>query len=103
MKFNSSPDNDLNTLCQRLKKKCSWNVTCQNPHTHMAVHLAICYSKSRFTSMMVIRLTCSVVNGIEYGRADGESEAEAKNAAARVALTQLRQEVQASNSSTSPP
>jgi len=69
----------------------------------MAVHLAICYSKSRFTPMMVIRLTCSVVNGIEYGRADGESEDSAKNAAARVALTQLRQEVQDSNSSTSPP
>jgi len=69
----------------------------------MAVHLAICYSKSRFTSMMAIGLTCSVVNGIEYGRADGESEDEAKNSAARVALTQLRQEVQGSNSSTSPP
>jgi len=78
-------------------------VTCQNPPTHMAVHLAICYSKSRFTSMMVIGLTCSVVNGIEYGRADGESEDQAKNAAARVALIQLRQEVQGSNSSTSPP
>ena len=53
--------------------------------------------------MMVIRLTCSAVSGIEYGRADGESEDEAKNTAARVALTQLRQEVQGSNSPMSPP
>lgn len=55
--------------------------------------------------MMVTRLTCSAVNGIEYGRADGGSEDEAKNAAAQVALKGLEQELldQGANSSTSSP
>ena len=67
-------------------------MTCENPRTHVAEHLAIFYSKSRSTSVTVTSLTHFAVNGREYGRGSGRNIKEAQNAAARDALKALRKE-----------
>lgn len=86
------PRNDLNTICQRLGMEWYFETTCENPRTHRAEHLAICYSKCSFTSMMVTSLTYTAVNGEEYSRGYGGKIKDAENAAARDAVEALRQE-----------
>ena len=84
------PRNDLNNICQRIHKKWHFEMTCTNPRTNIAEHLAICYSKCKFISMVVTSLTRSAVDGEEYGRGYGGNINDAQNAAACDAVEELR-------------
>jgi len=72
-----------------LQKEWAFEMTCQNPGTDMAQHLAICKSKCTCTSVMVTLLTYSAVNDLEYGRGYGGNIKQAQNAAARDAVQAL--------------
>ena len=73
LRWTLDPINDLNAICQRIRREWAFEMTCKNPRTNVAQHLAICRSKCTCTLVMVTSLTYSAVNDVEYGRGCGRN------------------------------